>query len=157
VAKTEGAIKILSENRKARFNYHIEEVFEAGLVLKGPEIKSARAGHVNLEQSYVRPEVGEMFLLQAHFEPYRFDTSAASSLETSRKRKLLLNRSEINKLTIGVERKGLTIVPLKLYLKRGYAKMEIALVKGKAAPDKRETVKKRESEREARRAMKRGD
>lgn len=154
MAKTEGSIKILSENRKARFNYHIEEVFEAGLVLRGPEIKSARAGHVNLEQSYVRPEGGEMFLLQAHFEPYRFDTTAAASVDSSRKRKLLLNKSEINKLTIAVERKGLTIVPLKLYLKRGLAKMEIALVKGKSAPDKRETVKKRESEREARRAMK---
>lgn len=153
MAKPEGAFKVVCENRKARFNYEILEVFEAGLVLTGPEIKSIRSGHVKLDQSYVRPEQDEMYLLQARIEPYQFDTQQA--LDASRKRKLLLKKGEIQKLSVAVERKGLTIIPLRMYLKRGFAKLEIALARGKDVGDKRQTIKKREADREAQRAMKR--
>lgn len=153
MAKPEGAFKVVCENRKARFNYEILETFEAGLVLTGPEIKSVRSGHVKLDQSYVRPEQDEMYLLQARIEPYRFDTQQA--LDASRKRKLLLKKGEIKKLSIAVERKGLTIIPLRMYLKRGFAKLEIALARGKDVGDKRQSIKKREADREAQRAMKR--
>lgn len=154
MAKADGAHKVVCDNRKARFNYEIIEVFEAGLVLTGPEIKSVRAGHVKLEQSFVRPDGDELFLVQARIEPYKFDSQQL--LEATRKRKLLLNRRELDKLRAAVEKKGLTIVPLRMYLKRGFAKIEVALARGKNVGDKRETVKKREADREAHRAMKRG-
>jgi SsrA-binding protein len=145
-------IKIISENRKARFNYFIEETFEAGLVLTGGEIKSIRQGHVLIAESYVRPKSGELFVFQMAIEQYSFNT--AKEYDAQRPKKLLLSKREISRLIGSIERKGLTIVPTKIYLKNGFAKLEIALAKGKAAPDKRETVKKREGEREARRAIK---
>ena len=153
MTRIEAPIKIVCENRKARFSYQILEVVEAGIVLTGPEIKSVRAGHVNLDQSFVRPDGDQLFLVQAHIEPYRFDT--ALKVDAARKRKLLLHRRELDQLRAAIERKGLTIIPLKMYLKRGLAKLEIALARGKNLGDKRETVKKREADREARRAMKR--
>ena len=145
--------KVLADNRKARFNYHILENFEAGLVLTGAEIKSIRAGKINLAESYVRPYKGELFLLNAHVSQYSHCNDP--KYNPTRQRKLLLHRKEINKLQGRVESKGMTIVPLKIYLKRGYAKLEIGLAKGKAAPDKRQSIKNREAEREMARELKR--
>ena len=146
--------KLICENRKARFNYEILDTFEAGVVLTGAEIKSVRAGGISIAESYVRAENGEMVILQMHINPYQFNSLAG--YEPERKRKLLLHKGEIDKLQNSIERKGLTIVPLKVYLKRGYAKVLIALAKGKASPDKRETIRRREANRDAARAMKRG-
>lgn len=148
-----GGIKIVSENRKARHNFHILEEFEAGIVLTGPEIKSIRANGISLGESYVRPLKDEIFILGAHIEPYKFDPN--KNYDPTRTRKLLLNRSEIDKLRGRVEQKGLTIVPLKLYFKGGRAKLLVALAKGKTAPDKRQSIKEREGKREADRAMRR--
>jgi len=145
-------IKIVCENRKARFNYFIVESFEAGIVLTGSEIKSIRQGHVTISEGFIRPQGDELFARQITIEQYSFN--ANKEYEAARPRKLLLSRREIDKLIISIERKGLTIIPLKLYLRGGRAKLEIGLAKGKSAPDKRETVKKREGEREARRAIK---
>lgn len=152
--KEKPGIKILSDNRKARFHYHIQETFEAGLVVSGAEIKSIRAGGVSLAESYVRPERGELFIVGMHVRPYGMD--ARQDYDPLRKRKLLMHRREIRLLQMGVEKKGLTIIPLKIYLKRGYAKLEIALARGKGAPDKRQTILRREAGREAARAMKKG-
>ena len=146
--------KLICENRKARFNYEILDTFEAGIVLTGAEIKSVRDGGVSIAESFVRPDSSEMVILQMHIKPYAYNT--VPGYEPERKRKLLLHKSEISKLKGSVERKGLTIVPLKVYLKRGYAKVLIGLAKGKASPDKRESIKRREGNREAARAMKRG-
>lgn len=153
MTKDQPPIKILNENRKARFNYEILDTYEAGIVLTGAEVKSVRDGGVSLAESFVRPDRGEIFLVQAHIKPYKFN--ADPNYDPVRKRKLLLSRREIDELRGAVERKGLTIVPLKMYLKRGLAKLEIALARGKASPDKRESVKRREADREAQRAIKR--
>jgi SsrA-binding protein len=150
---TENNRKVLGENRKARFDYHIIERFEAGLVLSGAEIQSVRRGGMSIQESYVRPQNGEVFLLGAHISKYEF--SGAKEYDPLRPRKLLLKRSEIEKLAGAVERKGLTVVPLTIYLKNGFAKVEVALAKGKDAPDKRDAIKKREANREASRALRR--
>lgn len=144
--------KLIIQNKKARFDYHILETFEAGLVLTGAEIKSVRMGEISIAESYIRPEKGEIFLLAAHIKPYSFN--ADKDYDPTRKRKLLMHKHEIEKLKGRVEQKGLTIVPLRMYLKRGRAKLEIALAKGKDAPDKRQSVKERESKRELARALK---
>lgn len=146
------AIKIVSENRRARFDYHIISTFEAGVVLTGAEIKSVRNGTLSLGESFVRPDSDGLYLIQARIEPYKFNSDR--SYDPLRKRKLLLNKREIAELVNGIEKKGLTIVPLKMYLKRGFAKIEIALAKGKSAPDKRENTKAREAKREIARAIK---
>ena len=143
--------KIITENRKARFDYHILESFEAGLVLTGAEIKSIRTGEITVNEAYVRPQAGELFLLNAYIKPYAH--SGDKEYDPRRPRKLLLHRKEILKLTRELETKGTTIVPLKIYLKGGRAKIEIALGKGKAAPDKRQDIKKREADREVAREM----
>ena len=148
------SFKLISENKKARFHYHIVEVFEAGLVIRGHEIKSIRQGGVSLAESFVRPEGSEIFIIGMHIRPYEHNPD--KSYDPVRKRKLLLHKREIHRLRGSVEKKGLTIVPLKLYLKRGFAKLEIAVAKGMAAPDKRQTVRERELDRDARRAMKSG-
>jgi len=140
------AIKIICENRKARFNYFITETFEAGLVLTGSEIKSIRLGHVTIAEGFVRAQNGELFIRQISIEQYSFN--ANPEYDAARPRKLLLNKREIAKLITSVERKGLTLIPIKLYLKGGRAKLQIGLAKGKSAPDKRDTVKKREGERD---------
>jgi len=152
VSETSSPVKIVSENRKARFNYHILEEFEAGIVLTGAEIKSIRKHGITLQESYVRPMNGEIFLVGAHIQPYEFDTS--KTFDPTRFRKLLLHAEEINKLRGRVEQKGLTIVPLKLYLKRGKAKLLIGLARGKENVDKRDSIKARDAKREADRAMK---
>lgn len=151
MAESEG-VKVITVNRKARFNYHIDETYEAGIVLTGPEMKSVREGAISLAESYIVPDKGELFLLNAHIKPYKFNTS--KSYDPVRKRKLLMHKYEIDRLRGRVEAKGFTLVPTRVYLKRGRAKIEVALAKGKAAPDKRQTIKEREGKREAERAMK---
>lgn len=139
-------------NRKAKFQYHLTDKYEAGLVLTGNEIKSIRAGQISLQDAYVRPKNGELFLIGAHISEYKH--SSAKEYDPVRPRKLLLHRREINKLMGQVEQKNMTIVPVRLYLTRGKAKLEIALAKGKLAPDKRDAIKSRESKRETERLLK---
>ncbi|MFN4894259.1 MAG: SsrA-binding protein SmpB [Pseudomonadota bacterium] len=145
------SVKIVSENRKARFDYHIIERFEAGLVLTGAEIKSIRAGEGTVNEAYVRPQGGELFLLNAYIKPYSH--SGDKDYDPRRPRKLLMNKREITKLIRELETAGTTIVPLDIHLKNGLAKLEIALGKGKAAPDKRQDIKKREAARDVAREM----
>ena len=147
------AIKTLATNRKAYHNYHIQDSVEAGIVLTGTEIKSIRAGRVSLGDAYVKPEDGELWLLNAHIA--RYEAGSYLSHEPGRPRKLLLHRKQINSLTSKVLEKGLTLVPLKLYIKDSIAKVEIALAKGKKLYDKRESIARRETEREIGRALKR--
>lgn len=145
-------IKTVATNRKAYHNYHIGESIEAGIALTGSEIKSVRAGRVSLGDAYVRPEGGEMWLLNAHIA--RYEASSYMSHEPTRPRKLLLHRKEINNLSSKVAEKGLTLVATKLYLKGSIAKVEIALAKGKKLYDKRESIHRREAERELARTAK---
>jgi len=145
-------IKTIATNRKAYHNYHIGESIEAGIVLTGSEIKSVRGGRVSLGDAYVRPERGELWLMNAHIA--RYDASSYMSHEPKRARKLLLHRKEINNLASKVSEKGLTLVPTKLYIKGSIAKVEVALAKGKKLYDKREAISRREVERELARATK---
>ncbi|MDZ4785446.1 MAG: SsrA-binding protein SmpB [bacterium] len=151
-SKGDAPIKVLSENRKARFNYHIIDTYEAGIVLTGYEIKSIRNGGANIAEAYIRVQEGEVFLIGAHFKPYAFTKQI--EVDPVRPRKLLLNKSEIIKLQGKVSQKGNTIVPLELYLKGGRAKLKIALAKGKNAPDKRHAIKDREVKREMAKVLK---
>lgn len=145
-------IKTVTTNRKAYHNYHVGETFEAGLALTGTEIKSIRAGMVNLSDAYVRPEDNELWLWNAHIA--RYDAGSYMSHEPTRTRKLLLHRKEIRELSSKVAEKGLTMVPVRLYLKDNLAKVAVALAKGKKLRDKRETIIRRETELEMSRAMK---
>lgn len=145
--------KILSDNRQARFQYHILETFEAGIELFGTEVKSIRAGRVNLRDGFALIRDGEIFLLNVHISPHQ-TTIQAYNHDPRRTRKLLLHRDEIRKLTGKVEQQGLTLVPLKLYLKRGWVKIDLALVKGKKLYDKREDVRRRDDQRAMQRALK---
>jgi SsrA-binding protein len=149
----EGA-KLIVQNRKARHEYHIIETIEAGLVLTGEEIKSLRAGEATIAESYIRPRGSELYLVNCHIRKYT--QSGNLEYDPLRPRKLLLHRRELEKLIRQTETKGYTLVPLDLHLKRGMVKCEIALGKGKAAPDKRSSVKERDSKREIARALKRG-
>lgn len=139
-------IKIIAENKKARFDYSIGETFEAGLELRGSEVKSLRAGDVNLKDSYIVFKGGEAFLQNAHISVYK--ASSYMNHEPERLRKLLLKQTELVKIERATQEKGFTCVPLKIYFKAGWAKLEIALVKGKKAADKRESSKSRDAERE---------
>ncbi|MZP29371.1 SsrA-binding protein SmpB [Heliobacterium undosum] len=143
--------KVLCENRRARHDYHIDETYEAGMALKGTEIKSLRQGKGNLKDSYARVENGEVLLYNMHISP--FEQGNIYNHEPTRTRKLLLNRSEIRKLGAATHQKGLTLVPLRIYLKRGYAKLELAIARGKKHYDKREDIARRDAEREMARAM----
>jgi SsrA-binding protein len=145
-------IKTVATNRKAFHNYHIGDSIEAGIGLTGSEIKSIRDGRVSLSDAYVRPEGGELWLLNAHIA--RYEASSYLSHEPTRPRKLLLHRKEILNLTAKVAEKGLTLVATKLYLKGNIAKVEIALAKGKKLYDKREAISRRETERELARLTK---
>ncbi|MFH1169942.1 MAG: SsrA-binding protein SmpB [Chloroflexota bacterium] len=145
-------IKTVATNRKAYHNYIIGDGVEAGLVLTGSEIKSIRDGRVNLGDAYVRPEAGEMWLLNAHIA--RYESSSYQSHEPTRRRKLLLHRREIAGLTSEIAEKGLTLVPVRLYLKDSLAKVEVAPARGKKLYDKREAISRREAEREMGRATK---
>jgi SsrA-binding protein len=147
------AIKTVATNRKAYHNYHIQDSVEAGIALTGTEIKSIRDGRVNLGDAYVRPEAGELWLLNAHIA--RYEAGSYSSHEPLRPRKLLLHRKEINALASKVLEKGFTLVPTRLYIKDSLAKVEVALAKGKKLYDKRESIIRRETEREMGRAIKR--
>ena len=147
-----GARQPLASNRKARHDYEILEVVEAGLMLAGTEVKSARGGKVQLKDSYVEFRDGEAFLVGAHISEYSHGNRENHLPE--RERKLLLHRREIEKLAARVIAKGMTVVPLEVYLKHDRVKVQVALVQGKKLHDKRETEKRRELEREAREAMK---
>ena len=147
------ALKTVATNRKAYHNYHIGESIEAGIALTGTEIKSLRDGRVSLGDAYVRPENGELWLVNAHIA--RYEAGSYMSHEPKRPRKLLLHRKQIDNLTRQVAEKGLTLVPTKLYLKDSLAKVAIALARGKKLYDKRETIARREAEREISRAIKR--
>ncbi len=145
------AEKTLASNRQARYNYSILESVEAGIALKGTEVKSLRAGKASLNDSFARTEGGEMFLYNMHIAPYEFGNIA--NVESIRPRKLLLHRRQIKKLAAEAAVKHLAIIPLKVYLKNGLVKVEIALAKGKKLYDKREAIKERESDRELRRKL----
>ena len=144
---------MVATNRKAYRNYHVQDGVEAGIALTGTEIKSIRAGRVNLADAYVRPEGGELWLLNAHIA--RYEAGSYLSHEPMRPRKLLLHRKEINALTGKVLERGFTLVPLRLYIKDSLAKVEVALAKGKRLYDKRDSIIRRETEREMERAVKR--
>ena len=138
--------KIISENRKARHEYFIEDQYEAGLSLLGSEVKSLRLGRANLKDSYARIKNGEIFVYQMHISPYPF--AYYNNHEPLRPRKLLLHKYEISKLYGKVNEKGYALVPLRLYFKDGKAKMTLALAKGKRSHDKRESIKRRDQKRE---------
>lgn len=150
--KTDGGPRIT--NRKARFNFEFLERFEAGICLQGTEVKSLRNGQASLEEAYARLQGPELYLINCHIKPYAHGN--VMNHEPTRPRKLLLHRREIRKLATKVTQRGLTLVPLQIYFnKRGLAKVELALARGKAAHDKREAIKKRDQEREIRAALKR--
>ena len=144
--------KIVCVNRKARHDYFIEATYEAGLVLKGSEVKSLRDGKATLKDSYARIVRGEAFLLNTHINPY----SAANQFnhEPTRTRKLLLHKQEIRRLTGKVKERGLTLIALRLYFKNGKAKVELGLARGKKLYDKRETLRKKDAQREVERSLK---
>ena len=142
----------IAVNRRARHDYEIGDKFEAGLVLVGSEVKSLRNGKANLKDSFARFEKGEIWLYNTHISPY--DPASQFGHDPVRPRKLLLNKSEIAKLDIKIKERGLTLIPLRLYFKKGRAKVEIALAKGKKRHDKRSAMRDREVKREVDRAMK---
>jgi SsrA-binding protein len=146
------AEKIVADNRKAFHDYHILETFEAGVALLGTEVKAIREGRVNLRDSYGRVEAGEVFLYNVHISPYSH--RGYSEHEPLRRRKLLLHKQEIRKLIGKTTERGMTIVPLRLYFKNGRVKLAIGLARGKKDYDRRETIKKRETDRETRAAVK---
>jgi SsrA-binding protein len=143
---TQGHKKIIAENRKARFDYFIEDTYEAGLVLKGTEVKSLRMGKANLKDAYARITNGEVFVHQIHIGVYPF--AYYDNHNPLRVRKLLLNKREIKKLYGKVNEKGYSLVPLRLYFKNGKAKLTIAVAKGKRKHDKRESIRRREEKRD---------
>src|SRR5688572_10673383 len=148
----EKAQRVIAENRKAFHDYHVLDTWEAGVALLGTEIKAIREGRVNLRDSFARLANGDVWLMNVHISPYSH--SGYAHHDERRQRKLLLHRHEIQKLAGQVHQKGLTLVPLQLYLKNGRVKVALALVKGKQAHDKRETIRRREVDRETRAAVK---
>jgi SsrA-binding protein len=154
MTKEKGNRKIISDNRQARHLYHILETYEAGIQLVGTEVKSIRAGRVNLRDGYVLVRNGEAWLVNVHISPYQASGEYFNH-EPRRNRKLLLHRREINKLIGKVEQKGLTLVPLKLYWENSWVKVTIGLAQGKKIHDKREDLKRRQDQRDMARAVKR--
>ncbi|MDH3674046.1 MAG: SsrA-binding protein SmpB [Anaerolineae bacterium] len=144
-------IKVIATNRKARHDYLIEDTFEAGLVLTGSEIKSVRAGQVNLRDSYATVRNGELWLVNAHIAPYK--QASSQNHEPRRERKLLLHRREIDVLVRKLQEKGLTLVPLQLYLKHSWAKVQLGLARGKKSYDKRQALRERDDRRQIDRAL----
>ncbi len=144
-------IKTIATNRKAYHSYFVQDSIEAGISLTGTEIKSLRSGRVSLGEAYVRPEAGELWLVNAHIA--RYEAASRLSHEPRRPRKLLLHRKEINNLISRIAERGLTLVPLKIYLKDHLAKVAIALAKGKKLYDKRESISRREMERDMERTL----
>jgi SsrA-binding protein len=141
--------KIVCRNRKAAHEYFIEEVYEAGMVLLGPEVKSLRGGRANLVDSYARIKKGELFLHNMHISPYPY--AHHMELDPTRIRKLLMDKKEIKRLIGKTEEKGYSLVPLKVYFSKGWAKVELALVKGKRKVDKRRSIREKDLKREAER------
>ena len=148
----EQARRVIAENRKARHDYHVLDTFEAGVALLGTEVKAIREGRVNLRDSYARVQDGEVWMMTVHISPYSHRGYAEHA--EMRQRKLLLHQHEIRKLVGQTAEKGLTLVPLELYFKKGRVKVLLALAKGKQTHDKRETIRKREVDRETRAAVK---
>ena len=149
--KQNSGIKIVAKNRRARHEYHILETFEAGLALKGTEIKSIRAHRVSLKRGYVQPRGDELWLVDVHIAEY--EQGNRENHDPTRPRKLLLHRREINKIIEALNQKGLTCVPTMMYLKNGRAKVEIALARGKKLHDKRQDMARRDSQRQVERAL----
>lgn len=148
---SEDARKVVARNRKARHEYEIVDTYEAGLELKGPEVKSLREGHVSFQDAFARVDNGEAWLYSLHISPY--EQANRFNQDPLRPRKLLLHRRQIEEIAVETEAKGLTVVPLEIYFKRGYAKVLLAVARGKKLHDKRETLKRKQQEREAERAM----
>jgi SsrA-binding protein len=144
--KTNSGLKIISINRKASFNFFFEKLYEAGIVLKGSEIKSIRSGKVNIAESYAIEKDGEIILVNSHIPAYK--EASYSNHNPREDRKLLLNKTEINKLIGKINKEGFTLIPTKLYFKKGRAKIEIAVAKGKKQYDKRQTKKNRDWNRD---------
>ena len=144
------SVTVVATNRRARFEYEILDRWEAGIALLGPEVKSLRAGTATLSDAYAMVRRGQVFLLNAHIAPYK--QAGRDNPDPRRERKLLLHRSEILKIEAKVIERGLTLIPLMLYFKGGRAKVEIAMARGKRRHDKRETIRRREQEREMQRA-----
>ena len=144
--KTNPGLKIICLNRKASFNYFFEDIYEAGIVLKGSEIKSVRNGKVNIADSYAAEKNGEIFLINSHISSYK--QASFSNHNPVDERKLLLNKKEINKLTGKMQREGFTLIPTKMYFKKGKAKIEIAVAKGKKKHDKRQAIKRKDWNRD---------
>ena len=144
--KTNTGLKVICLNRKASFNYFFEDIYEAGIVLKSSEIKSVRNGKVNIADSYAVEKDGEIFLINSHISSYK--QASYSNHNPTDERKLLLNRKEINKLTGKMQREGFTLIPTKMYFKKGKAKIEIAIAKGKKQYDKRQSIRRRDWNRD---------
>lgn len=151
MSKPAGGIHVIAKNKRATFDFQLLETFEAGLALTGTEIKSIRAHQVNLRRSYVQARQNELWLVDAHISPYVHGSH--ENHEPTRPRKLLLHRREINKILDQLQQKSLTVVPTRLYLKNGRAKVEIALARGKQKHDKRQDIAKRDDERRVERAL----
>ncbi|AEP01408.1 MULTISPECIES: SsrA-binding protein SmpB [Heyndrickxia] len=147
-----GEGKVLAQNKKASHDYFIEETYEAGIVLQGTEIKSIRAGRVNLRDSFARVENGEVFVYGMHISPY--EQGNRYNHDPLRPRKILLHKKEIDRLAGVTKEKGYALIPLKIYIKNGYAKVLVGLARGKKNYDKRESLKKKEAAREIERAFK---
>lgn len=145
-------IKVIAENKKARFDYEIIESFEAGIELTGPEVKSIRDGHISLKESFANVHDNQLWLNNAHVSPYK--PAAGNNSEPTRPRRLLMKRSEINELIGKIQISGYTVVPVKIYFSHGIIKLEIALARGKKLHDKRNVIKNRETEREMSRELK---
>ena len=150
MSKHEGQ-QVVARNRKARHQFEVLETLEAGMELRGPEVKSIRAGQVSFQDSFARVERGEVWLYNLHISPY--EQANRFNVDPTRPRRLLLGKHEIRRLASKADEKGLTIVPLDIHFSRGFAKLTLAVGRGKKLHDKRETLKRREQEREAQRAM----
>ncbi len=150
---TEEKVKLICRNRKAYFEYAIDDLYEAGMVLKGSEVKSLRQGKASIDEAYARFRDGEIYLYNAHISPY--SQAGPESHDPRRSRKLLLHRQEIQRLLGKVQERGYTLIPLRLYFKNANVKVELGLARGKKKVDKRETIRRREEQRELERARKR--
>jgi len=151
MAKKKSGIEIVARNRRASHDYHLLDKFEAGLILTGTEIKSVRDHKVSLQRAFVQPRVDELYLMEATIAPYEHGNR--ENHEPTRPRKLLLHRREINKILDALQTKGMTMVPTKMYLRDGWAKVEVALAKGKKLYDKRSDIRERDAERQVERAL----
>ena len=150
-SRKQDGVKVVADNRRARFDYEIIDTFEAGIELKGPEVKSIRNGRANLQDGYARIDDGEVWLFGMHVSPYEF---SRGDLDPVRPRKLLLHHKQILELARATEERGVTLVPLSVYFKDGRAKVELAIARGKARYDKRQAIAERDAKRETQRAMK---